>query len=235
MTSQVICGICDKKILDKLNLLGYEVILVQPNSNIDPATKNHADLSVIKLSDNEVIVEKTQTKLINYLKNEKHSVTITKSSLNKSYPKDTILNFLMIGNFIIGNIKNADESLTKKIKEKSLTPINVKQGYARCSSIAVNENALITDDKSIAKAATKHGIDTLLIQKGDVKLKGHNYGFIGGASCKLNDKILFFGDITKHKDYDLIASFFKKHKVKFDYISDLHLTDIGSAIVINNN
>lgn len=232
MINKIICGNCDKKILDKLKSFGLEVLLIKDNLSVDPAIKNHADLSVIKISETEIIIEKTQEELIQKLEFLGYKVSRTASSLDKQYPSDVLLNFLIIGKFIIGNYNYADETLKQKIKEYKLTIINTNQGYARCSSLKVNDNALITDDESIEKAAKLSGIDTLLISKGDIKLNGHDYGFIGGASCNINQKILFFGELEKHKDSEKIKQFLSKHSCEYEYISGLDLTDIGSAICL---
>ena len=78
----------------------------------------------------------------------------------------------------------------------------------------------------------ENGFDCLLIAKGDVSLPGHEYGFIGGASAKISEsEVLFFGDITKHRDYKKIADFIKKYG--YEIISlDFPLTDFGGIIPI---
>ena len=45
--------------------------------------------------------------------------------------------------------------------------INVKQGYAKCSICVVSDNAIITADKGIAKAAIQNRIDVLEITRLD--------------------------------------------------------------------
>ena len=96
----------------------------------------------------------------------------------------------------------------------------------------MSDNAVITDDESIYKALCLNGVDTLLISKGDIVLNGHNYGFIGGASYKISEsKVLFFGDITKHRDYKKIADFIEKHGCEIIFL-DFPLTDFGGIIPI---
>ena len=73
----------------------------------------------------------------------------------------------------------------------------------------------------------------MFITKGLVKLSGYNYGFIGGASVYLNPEntLLFFGDITKHVDYNNIKFFCDKNNIKIDYIPQIHLEDIGGGVL----
>ena len=130
----------------------------------------------------------------------------------------------------MGNFAFADDKLLTLTE--SLSKLDIKQGYCKCSCLVINENALITDDKSIYNIALKNGVDCLLVSKGDVTLPGHNYGFIGGASGKISKtEVLFFGDVTKHRDYKKIADFIEKHGCKIISL-DFPLTDFGGIIPI---
>lgn len=231
---KIIIGNCDEKIKDKLKTLGFELLIVRDNENLSVQTKNHADLSVIKLPDGKVVVEKTQTELIAELKRENIEFDLTNSSLKMPYPNDTLLNFSIVGKFVIGNHNHIDSTLKQKIKQNNLIEIQTKQGYANCSIVSIAKNAIITDDENIAKITKANSIETLLISKGDVKLKGHDYGFIGGANGLIEEnKVLFLGDIREHKDFEKIKVFLSLHGCEFDFIEDLKLTDIGSFIVVD--
>ena len=73
----------------------------------------------------------------------------------------------------------------------------------------------------------------MLIPKGDILLKGYDYGFIGGASVKLNEKeILFFGDFTDKNIKLSVQKFLNKYNVTALFIENKKLTDIGSAIIL---
>ena len=69
-------------------------------------------------------------------------------------------------------------------EEKKLTYHAVKQGYAKCSTVLVNEQACITADTSIAAAVKQCGLDVLQIRPGFVELPGYPYGFLGGGKRK---------------------------------------------------
>ncbi len=226
----VICGELCSELSLFLDSRGIECIVVAPNREIDPATANHSDMAVIHLGENIVIADKNQTELIDKLTDKGFSVFKSKSEIKGEYPKDVPLNFTVIGENLIGNFNFADERLLQLTS--SLNRINVKQGYCKCSCFVINENALITDDRSICNNATVNGIDCLLVSKGDVSLSGHEYGFIGGASGKISkDEVLFFGDITKHRDYKEIAAFIKKHGCEIISL-DFPLTDFGGVIPV---
>ena len=98
------------------------------------------------------------------------------------------------------------------------------------SPIWTYDDGFITDDKSIFDALSVYSLECLMISKGDVNLPGHDYGFIGGASGKISEtEVLFFGDVTKHRDYKKMADFIEKHGCKIVSL-DFPLTDFGGII-----
>lgn len=228
--SSVICGeLCDE-LNDYLDNLGIERLVIESNNFIDPAVRLHADMAVLHVGGNRIIVDKNQTTLIEKLRRRKFIVIETENEIAGEYPEDIALNFTIIGNKVLGNFSYADRMLIHNIVDEQ--HINVRQGYCKCSCLVVDDNALITDDKSIYDKAIANEIDCLLISKGDIKLVGHEYGFIGGASCKLSgNEILFFGDITKHRDYKKIADFIDKYGCKIISL-DFPFTDFGGIIPI---
>ena len=112
--------------------------------------------------------------------------------------------------------------------------IDVKQGYSKCSVCICNHNTVITDDISIYNALLQYdNINSLLVEKGSVRINEYNYGFIGGC-CGLIDKnlLLFNGDLSTHTDFDKIQKFLYDNNVKYIDVKNKPLTDIGSIIPI---
>lgn len=145
------------------------------------------------------------------------------------YPQCVKLNCTIIGNNIIGNFKYMDR------KVKSLLPncnfINVNQGYAKCSTAIVSDNAVITSDVSIYNAAKENKIDCLKISEGHISLCDKYHGFIGGTCFKIDKNTLAFtGDITLHPDYINIKAFCKNYGVNLLSLTKMKLTDIGGII-----
>lgn len=228
--SSIICGeLCDE-LNEYFDNRGIERLVTQPNDSIDPSVRFHADMATVYVGTGEILLDKRQYSLGRSLLDKGLTVTFTEEAISGEYPEDIALNFTFIGDKVLGNFKYADKMLSAYLADKQM--INVRQGYCKCSCLVINENALITDDKSIYDKAFEAGIDCLLISKGDIKLQGHDYGFIGGASCKISDnEILFFGDITEHRDYKKIAGFIKKHGCEIISLN-FPLTDFGGIIPI---
>ncbi len=145
------------------------------------------------------------------------------------YPYDIILDCLMLGKYLICNEKYTSPELILHY-----VPLNVNQGYARCSTLKLSDSAIITADRTIASAASEIGCEVLVIQSGHIFLEGYNYGFIGGASCVVGDSVIFFGNLSTHPDADKITDFIVSHgkRVINSSRSDIPLTDFGGAVIV---
>lgn len=228
--SLVVAGEMPAFLQDYLINQNIKIMTCENNSFIDPSVKSHADMSVVHLGRNRVVVDSSQKNLKHLLEFEGFEVISTSSKISGKYPDDVKLNVALFGDKAVGAFKHTDLNLL------SYTDIfqkfDVKQGYAKCSILPITENAIITDDESIFRAL-KNTADTLFVRKGDILLDGHDYGFIGGASAKISkDEVLFFGDIEKHRDADRIMSFLEKHHHTAIFFKDYPLYDIGGLVTL---
>ncbi len=221
----------DSKITDFVKSFGMELLFTDKNCFIDPAISYHADVNCFYLGSGKIIADNSQSKLIEALKQKNLSIISPSKPVSGAYPNDCRLNCASVKSKLIAKYASVDPKILKEYSKDNV--LSVRQGYAKCSSAIVNDNAIITDDPSIFSVCVNNGFDSLLISKGCVCLPGHDYGFIGGA-CGLieKNKMIFFGDITKHKDYFKIAGFLKKHNCELFYLSGHALTDIGGIIAI---
>ena len=112
-----------------------------------------------------------------------------------------------------------------------MTLIDVRQGYTKCSTVVVDENSIITYDEGIVKACAPYrDLDVLQIAPGFVRLDGFDTGFIGGASGRVGNEIIFNGDLFSHPDFNSIVSFIEKRGLVCRWFADYKLTDIGSIL-----
>lgn len=189
----------------------------------------HIDAQILHLGENSFVVSphliEHYTKVLPGAK-----LLPGESTGQDSYPDDAAYNVASTGRFNIHNFKYTDKTILSEIKGEK---IFVTQGYSKCSLCIVDENSVITEDEGIAKALKRHNIDVLKISAGDVRLKGLDYGFLGGASGKIKKNVLAFaGDITSHRDYKKILEFCIKRNVKPISLCEGQLTDIGSIIPV---
>lgn len=218
----------DKRIIEFLESFEIKLLFTQRNKSIDPAISTHADINAFHCGNKTLILDKSQPELFKSLSDLGFEPKYTEAPVSGEYPNDCKLNCACIGNRIFGKLSALDKTV---LDLEEFEKINVNQGYSKCSTCIVGESAVITDDVSIQKACQKENIDVLLIEKGDVLLSGHEYGFIGGASTLISkNHIAFFGDIEKHKNFKQIEAFLKFHGCGYSYIKNYPLTDIGGII-----
>lgn len=216
----------NKKIISILKSYGYVCIPTIKSNKVSEPISCHADVLYLKTSSNQLYISKCQCD--NYQLLKEIGYNIYNIDLNVGYKNESKLNIVITNSMIMCNPKTCTDIDSFKSGKKI---IYVKQGYTKCSTVIINNNCFITEDESIYKSLIKLKYECLLIDKGYVRLDGYNYGFIGGASAVLDNEILlFFGDISKHPQYNLIREFCDKNKIKVQYIEDMPLTDIGGII-----
>lgn len=229
----LICGKISNELYSFIKSFDIQIIYCEHNLKVDKRIANHVDISVHHLGGKEIIIDKNLLGLNKELQLLGMSISFPNKDISLKYPHDCCLNVAVINKYAIGKINCIDQTLLNHFDDNGVEIVNIKQGYSKCSVCVINENAIITDDESVYKAATNHHIEALLVSKGDIQLCGFNYGFIGGASGLIGkDHLLFFGDITKHRDYERIKDFLNNESCRFDYLKDYPLTDIGGIIPI---
>lgn len=213
--------------------LGHTVISSEAIDIFPIPEQKHADMQIL-LINNDIFILKECTSLAEKLSNER--LIFCNKKAGKRYPENIILNFLFLHNTLYGKLSAIDKNLLDYCKENNIRTVNINQGYARCSTLVLNNNAVITSDLSIEKAFKNDGVEVLLVSPGNIVLDGYNYGFIGGAGGKIDENtVAFFGNIEKHPDYMTIEKFCKKNNVTIKVIcKDKPLTDIGGIVKIED-
>ena len=207
----------------------FEIIPSPTIEGLPRETSAHPDMGLVRMG--EVFV--SEPTVFSFYKKALYGKTVLcgKTVLSRHYPNDIAYNVLISETVAFGNEQFTDPVLKDVLKESGILLSSVKQGYAKCSA-AVIKNAVITADKTIEYAAREKGLKTLLISPGDVVLDGYDYGFLGGATGEIDEGLFFFGDITKHRDYQKIHSFLNENNIKYEFIEGFPLTDVGTAILV---
>lgn len=219
-----------------LNKFNINTIQVQRNNLLSDDIASHPDCVFVQLNNNTAVSDRTvYTNIVNYLtigENVfKFSLVNCSGNICSPYPEDVRLNVRVISDMILCNTKYVDKTIKDFADKYNYRLIHCNQGYVACSTVLLNNNALITDDESIYCSAQKNAIDSILINKGSVKLKGRDYGFIGGTYGMIGKNLLAFtGNLDTHSDAELIKSFLKKHSVDYIELNDGPLIDIGGII-----
>jgi len=236
MSAIIIDYRADDEIVRNLGELGITVIKSCKNTQVSPALSGHPDMQICKLPNGIYVCDKN---CYEYYKNALSEYDIRlicgTSHLNCNYPNDIAYNVAWIGEWAVHNTNYTDPHIKNCLNDLNVPLLNVSQGYSKCNICAISNNAVITSDEGIHRELVKSGIDVLLICNGHIDIFGWDYGFIGGASGKINRSTLaFYGDITLHPDYEKIKNFCLKYNVICHSLSTKRLMDLGSVISVDS-
>ncbi len=219
----LICG-NNSEITKLLSECGAEVITLSDDKRLPRAIMSHADIQCCYMGDglifttNQHLRQACEAQLIDEIPSD-------------SYPGDCLLNcFVLNGVLVTG--KHCSKSVLRYAERNSIEIKFVNQGYAKCSTAIVSNDAIITADKTIAKALENH-CNVLMIEQGNIRLDGYNYGFIGGVCGKLSlNELAFYGNPYKHPDGRSMISFIEANNCEVISLCNGELVDFGGFIPI---
>ncbi len=154
------------------------------------------------------------------------------SPLFRTYPNDCAYNAARIGNFVFCNTACCDSRLLTEYQNRGYTIVHTKQGYTKCNLCVITDKFVFTEDEGIHKTimGNKLPIESILLPKGEISLKGYPYGFIGGAAGHAGDSILWYGS-PKSCSYALkIENILRRNQKKEIVLSKEKLCDLGGII-----
>ena len=201
------------------------------NKSLYEEISGHPDIVACTIGDITVLEMNTYDFLAEKLKG--YNIVRGKASLSSKYPFDIAYNVIVTDKYLIGNLNFVDDVVIKIAKSRNLELINVKQGYARCSTVVIKNDIFITSDIGIYKELIKNDIHIYYVQADDIVLSQRYSGFLGGACFYFNDELIFFGNIVKNNFYKKIKSILEIENIKYVNIFDDKLIDYGSVIEIS--
>ena len=207
-----ISGRADRAIIEYLADCGYEVCMLPRIPGPDPAIADHPDLVLCSLGPRRPVF---------------HGKIAT---VRRPYPADVPYNACCTGKYFIHNLKYTHAELLAAAEVADMIPVNVPQGYSRCSCLPVDETSVITADQGIIRACRDAGLTVLEVTPGYVELPGYKYGFIGGCGGRIGNTVVFHGSLAGHPDGERIRNFIEERGLKCIDFADFPLRDIGSVI-----
>lgn len=230
----IVDGRISSRAENTLKRLGLDVIKTIRHPGLYDAVSYHPDMVICAVDESNMVVEPSMFDYFNRaLDGFRVNLIKGRSQLSSNYPQNIAYNIAMVGNSAIMYSKYSDAVAIGEINRRQIGIVNVRQGYAKCSTAVINDNAIITSDKGIAKAAGACGIDVLLISPGHIRLKGFEYGFIGGCCGRLGERtVLFSGDPCTHPDWPYIKDFLNGYHIEEIILDNGPLADIGSIIPV---
>lgn len=213
---------------------GLECIPLKPYGKLDAPVASHADMLFCILDRTVFCYEDyvRENSLEEVFVSLGYSLCYVKKPCAPEYPGDIALNVLIMGKTLFCKLDSVAEEIMKYANLNGYKTVDVKQGYAACSTLALDENKAITSDVGIYNALLREGKDALFVYSDDIELKGYNCGFIGGASGMFLKDAYFFGDLFEVKDFEIIADFIDKSGFNYKLTSLDKLNDFGGFKLI---
>ena len=210
---------------DELRALGYEPFALEPLPGLNDIVADHADTLICEL-DGFFFAPR---EVIERLPPTVQGFRSVQARPHGAYPDDVCLNALLVGDRLFARLESLSDELWRAAEEK-FKLVNIKQGYAKCSALALGD-CVITADRGLASALGREGIAMLLIPPGKIALEGCEYGFIGGASFfdKNRQRAVFFGSLPE-LFADEVRDFCASAGAEVVELSG-ELTDFGGAVI----
>lgn len=177
------CAIIDPRLPeDAVNALteeGFIIIPVALTDRVDTPLSGHPDIQMFYHEKKLFVHPDIHPQFL--ISAEKFTDIVQCSTkLGIAYPDDIPYNIACTGDTALHKKKSTDKTILEYFAKRGITVIDTKQGYSKCSTMIVDDNSIITADRSIYSAALNAGMDSLLISHGHIDLPGYDYGFIGG-------------------------------------------------------
>ena len=211
-----------------LELLEKENIKYIKSLNNEKFNKNyndHPDISIVKI-DEDIYIENS---VYDYYSEYLSGFNLKKVEVSNFKNGEMVLNIAKNKKYFFHNEKFTTKEIFEKLR-LNREYVKINQGYANCSMICF-ENHIITSDDGVYKTLKAENIDVELVTNEGIILKGYKNGFIGGTCGFVSDDILlFYGDVTKYPDYDIIKRVADEENVKMLYPKDETFVDLGGIV-----
>ena len=145
--------------------LGINALFMPDNPYVDPRLSGHADLSVLHLGGNRLLLAPylKRSSFSQQLEDRGFDIRFADIEQSALYPNDAQMNVCILGNKVIYNPQTGSDAIVKYLTiGNGAIQVSSRQGYSRCSVCVVNDNAIITADEGICRSAKAHGVDVRL-------------------------------------------------------------------------
>lgn len=220
-----------EEIIENLMKIDIEPVFIPKTDRVDGPLAGHPDIQIFMHGTRVFCHPDISLSFVRTM--EKYAdMTICSTPLSREYPADVCYNIACVGAWAFRHSAGSDPMVEDYLRSKNITAVCVSQGYAKCSTLVVDDRSMITADRSIHGAALSRGLKSLLIQPGHIGLPGYRYGFIGGATGAWGRIVLCAGTLSHHPDYTAIVDFVERRGKKIVLLGPLPATDLGTIFVL---
>lgn len=197
------------------------------------AVRTHPDMSIFKYDEETLIASQESFEYYNEIfKATKINVINANEDPLAKYPGDVKFNALRVGEHLICKKDVCAEAIVARFDEDKT--INSSQGYVKCSVIDIGGEYFVSDDKYLHDIIKNLGHKSMLIDKGLVKIKDYDYGFIGGSSGYARDKIFLTGHIKDEANRLRLEEFARSINKELIYLTEYDIFDVGTLMIMED-
>ena len=149
--------------IDKLTEFGFNIIKTMPVKSLYEAVNGHPDMQLHRIDKDTMVCAKEVYEYYKERLPKSYSLICGEAALESKYPYDILYNAAVIGGLVRCREKYTSKKILESHRRAGRKIVNVKQGYAKCSTAVVNEHSAVTADEGIYRALTENNIDALKI------------------------------------------------------------------------
>ena len=195
------------------------------NEKFNNNYNDHIDLSILRI-DNDIYIENS---VFEYYKDFLKDYNLIKVDVSDFKNGETVLNVAKNDKYFFHNEKFTSKEIFESLNLKR-EYVKINQGYSNCSMICF-KNHIITSDEGVFKSLKSKNINVELVTTDGIILNGYKNGFNGGTCGFVSDDtLLFYGDVTKYQDYDIIKRVADEENVKILFPKGEDFVDLGGIV-----
>lgn len=224
----------DNNIIEAIQVHGFQVLKAPAHPNLVGTCRSHPDISFFRIAPDTLVYAKDcDPAFVHTLQAHGIHMIAGETALQPEYPYDIPYNGVRIGQYFLHNLRYTDTQVKRICQEENLTMLHVKQGYTCCSTAVVRDDLVMTADTGIYRVLQQTGqVNTLLVppQK-SIRLPGMDYGFIGGASGRMDDThFALAGHVKYLENEQQIQGFLERNGVQLINLTDQEPVDLGTLL-----
>ncbi|MDO4458714.1 MAG: hypothetical protein Q4C42_01310 [Clostridia bacterium] len=200
-----------------------DIVLSQKNPYLPKPVAYHPEMQFLDFGETVFVLPGSEY-LEPLFKSTGRKVVYTAKPSDR-YPHDVLCNAKIAGHGFFCNTKTIDRAVLQYATASGLDIINVKQGYTGCSILKLNNNAILTSDRTIATKASENGYRALFVNTDGITLAGYNCGFIGGSGGIVDNRLVLTGKADPE-----IRAFAERESLGITELTGERLFDVGGVI-----
>lgn len=203
-----------------------QAFVVDLPREVYPTLHGHADIFVAVIPDGLIAEPRLYDQLMRL---GAKRVFCGAHLIGEKYPETAAYNAVVTKNNILHCSKYTDAAILERTN--GLTCLNTRQGYSRCTTLALTARHFLTSDRGIESVLRKQGLDVLFVEGTEILLQGQEHGFVGGAMGMEGEARLWvYGQLDALKEAAEVRIWCRRLGIEIVEMKEGPLEDIGGLL-----